>query len=253
MLTPRFLQHCLRVIAVLSTISPLFAIAQSVPSSDAKAADAAKVAETPRLTQLRDDFVKATTTSGLPCAIAPPTLIVEHTPSYGNYDPDTNSLHTPVWEQLEPNERGIFFRMADAANHKEGSDEAAARREFEIGVHHWVFVHELGHWWQGCRKVNDNRKPYQIEYEADRIAAAYWHKYDPTVADHMEAGFKFILAHAHSPVPAGQETMKYFNDNYQQLGPTPAYIWFQTQMCVAMFAEKPAPCFLQALQETGHP
>jgi hypothetical protein len=227
---------------------------QAPTAYDAKVIEAAKASARVELTDRLDAFVKATAASGLPCAIASPKLVIEDVPSYGSYDPDTNTLRSSLWELLQPEERGIFFRMAAAAQGS-GSEpgEAAARREFETGVHHWVFVHELGHWWQACRKVNDGRKPYAFEYEADRIAAAYWHEHDPAVAHHMDEGFQVIVAHSPNPVPPGQETAKYFNDNYEQLGPTPAYIWFQSQMCVTAFAEKPAPSFVQTLREAGHP
>lgn len=228
--------------------------AQAPPSYDAKMIAVAKTAATLELMERLNAFVKATTASGLTCAIAPPKLVIEDVPSYGSYDPDTNALRSSLWELLQPKERGIFFRMAAAAQGPGPEpDEAAARREFETGVHHWVFVHELGHWWQACRKVNDGRKPYAFEYEADRIAAAYWREHDPAVAHHMDEGFQVIVAHSPNPVPPGQETAKYFNDNYEKLGPTPAYIWFQSQMCVTAFAEKPAPSFLQTLHETGRP
>jgi hypothetical protein len=221
---------------------------------DAAEIAAAKAAVFSELTARRDAFIKATEASGLTCAVAPPKLVVEDVPSYGSYNPETNTFRTSLWELLRPEERGLFFRMADAANKTHDSDEVAARREFETGVHHWVFIHELGHWWQACRKVNgDERQPWAIEYEADRIAAAYWRQADAAVADHMDEGFQVIVAHTPNPVPAGKEPEKYFDDNYQRLGPTPAYVWFQSEMCVKAFAEKPKPTFLQTLKEAGHP
>jgi hypothetical protein len=240
----------LRSIAIFSVslVLPIAVTAQPSPAADAKAVEAAKTEKLPELLTLRDAFVKETAASGLPCAVDPPKLVLEDVPSFGSYDPETNTLRTGVWEILNPEEKAIFFRLAG-----NGSTEAAARKEYETGAHHWVFIHELGHWWQACRKVNDGRKPYAFESEADRIAAAYWRLHDPTIAKHMYAVFSGLVDHAPSPVPAGQEPAKYFNDNYEQLGPTPAYIWFQSKMCVTAFAEKPAPTFLQTLQETGKP
>lgn len=236
----------LLLIAGVTTVSG----AQAPVAYDAKTIEASRSAAFAELTQLRDAFVKATAVSGLPCSVTPPKLIIEDVPSYGSYDPDTNSLRSSLWELLQPEEREIFFRMA-AQSTGAAPNETTARREFETGVHHWVFVHELGHWWQACRKVNDGRKPYAFEYEADRIAAAYWRENDPKVADHMTEGFQVIVSQMPNPVPAGQDTATYFNDNYEKLGPTPAYVWFQSQMCVKTFAERPRPSFLQALRETG--
>ena len=222
--------------------------AQAPAPADAKAIEVAKTAALPELAARRDAFVKATEASGLACAIAPPKLALTDIASYGNYEPETNTLQTPIWELLKPEERQIFFRLAGP-----DADEAAARREFETGAHHWVFIHEMGHWWQACRKVNDGRKPYAFEYEADRIDAAYWRDADPTVDTHMAPKFQGLMDRAPNPVPAGQDTAAYFNDNYEKLGPTPAYIWFQSQMCVKVFEETPAPTFLQTLWETGKP
>jgi hypothetical protein len=239
-----------RAVLVLFLFSALVAAAHSQPAAsyDDKAIEAAKAAKLPDLLALRDAFVNATSVSGLPCAVAPPKLVLEDVPSYGSYNPETNTLRTGVWELLQPQERAIFYRLAG-----KDATEVAARQEYEIGAHHWVYIHELGHWWQACRKVNDGRKPYAFEYEADRIAAAFWHQYDPAIAQHMAAVFSGLVDHAPNPVPAGQDTAAYFNDNYEKLGPTPAYIWFQSQMCVTAFAEKPSPSFVQTLRETGTP
>ncbi len=53
------------------------------------------------------------------------------------------TLKTSAWELLSDEEKSGFFRMPGP-----GATEEAARADFEIGAHHWVFVHELGHWWQ---------------------------------------------------------------------------------------------------------
>ena len=98
------------------------------------------------MTSMRDEFVKATVEAGFPCPIPPPTILVVNVPSFGNYDPQSNTLETPAWEQLTDDEKGRFYRLLGP-----GTTEAAARGEFETGAHHWVFVHEMGHWWQACR------------------------------------------------------------------------------------------------------
>ena len=72
--------------------------------------------------------------------------------------------------------------------------EAIAKKEFEDGVHHWVIVHELGHWFQACRGITEKTaKPYAIEFGADRIAAAYWKEHDPSVIAHQRPVFTAIL------------------------------------------------------------
>jgi hypothetical protein len=91
---------------------------------------------------------------------------------------------------------------------------------------------------------------YGIEYGANRIALAYWRTVDPTIMDAMMPAFESVLAHAPNPVPAGQNLEAYFNANYQELGPGPAYPWFQSHLVDAAAEEKPAPSFASVLAET---
>ncbi len=237
------------------TISPLLccafiaasaakpALAQAAPTL--AALDKEVAATRAQVTALQDNFVKATGAAGLTCAIAPPTVVIEDVPSFGSYDPDTNTLRTSSWSQLTDEERPMFYKFLGPR-----TTEAQARREFEDGVHHWVLVHELGHWWQACRGAMDHGDHYAIEYGADRIAAAYWQEHDPSVIAHQRPVFETILKQWPNPVPPGQGVEPYFNANYEKLGPTPAYLWFQSRMCVTAFEEKPAPSFVQALQQT---
>jgi hypothetical protein len=51
-------------------------------------------------------------------------------------------------------------------------------------------------------------------------------------------------------VPEGQDVETYFDANYQKLGPSPAYPWFQSRMCVTAIDERPEPSFAQALEAT---
>jgi hypothetical protein len=198
-----------------------------------------------QVTTLRDAFVHATVAAGFACPMAPPKIVVEDVPSFGQYDPATNTLRTSAWEQMPRQEKGIFYQLAGP-----GASEAAVRAEFETDAHHWIFVHELGHWWQACRGVVDHGNHYAIESGANRIAAAYWRERDASVVPHMRAAFSMVLSHAPNPVPEGQDVETYFDANYQALGPSPAYPWFQSRMCVTVIDERPEPGFVQALQET---
>ncbi len=212
-----------------------------------QAAESQEVAETlVKMTALRDAFVKATVDAGFTCPIAPPKIVVEDVPSFGQYNPETNSLRTGAWEQMSQRERGIFYQLAGP-----GASEAAVRAEFELDAHQWIFVHEMGHWWQACRGAVDMGKHYAQEAGANRIAAAYWRGRDATVVAHMRAAFQSVLDHAPNPVPAGQEVEPYFDANYQKLGPSPVYPWFQSKMCVTVIDERPVPTFVEVLNETG--
>lgn len=199
-----------------------------------------------RMTALRDAFVQSVKDAGFTCPIAVPPILVEDVPSFGSYDDDTNTLRTSAWSLLKPEESQMFYHFMGP-----NTTEQVARKEFEDGVHHWVIVHELGHWFQACRGITEKtKKPYAMEFGADRIAAAYWNEHDPGVIAHQRPVFESILHNFPNPVPQGASVEPFFNDHYQELGPTPGYLWFQSRMCLTAFDEKPVPSFKRVLSET---
>ncbi len=214
-------------------------VTTSVLSLEPQADPAATLA---RVTSLRDAFVEKIKSAGLVCPLAPPTIVLDDVPSFGSYDDTTNILHTSEWTKLTREEKSLFFTLAGP-----GADEQAAYAIFEEGTHRWVFVHELGHWWQACNRAIVGRSHYQAEYGANRIALAYWRETDPAFVNKMDALFQGTLNHLPNPVPQGQTIVEYFNDNYDSLGPTPAYRWFQSRMIVTAEEEEPHPTFAQAL------
>ena len=108
----------------------------------------------------------------------------------------------------EAREEYLFYQLAGP-----GASEDAVRAEFETDAHQWIFVHEMGHWWQACRSVVDHGKHYAQETGANRIAAAYWRQQDTSVVSHMRAGFQMVLDHAPNPVPSGEPVQAYFDAN----------------------------------------
>ena len=217
---------------------------QGVASPPTTAAEVtAEKAETmARVTALRDQFVAKVHAAGKSCAFAPPTISLEDVPSFGHYDEKANTLRTSDWTMLRPEERAFFFQLAGPQ-----ADEGAAHQNFEQGVHRWVFVHELGHWWQACTQKMDGPPPYSVESGADRIALAFWREEDAGFAEGMLAVFGGIVGRGPNPVPAGQRPEAYFNANYEQLAPTPAYIWFQSRMVVEDGMVQPEMTFAQTL------
>src|ERR1700753_3311952 len=179
----------LLVAAVLMQTGAAFGIGAPAPATDAVAKTRAQV------TALRDEFVKATQASRLHCAVPVPTIVVQDVPSFGSYDPDTNTLTSPAWEQMTGEEQAIFYKGLGP-----GATEASARAEFEVGVHHWVLIHEMGHWWEACRGVVDHGDHYQFEFVADRIAAAYWTRRDPSVIAQQKAVVEAILQKGAHPL-----------------------------------------------------
>jgi hypothetical protein len=153
--------------AVLAAIACAVAPGALAQTPDAQAAD--RAATLAKATVLRDAFIARMYYSGYPCPTGDPTIVVDHTPSFGSYDEKTGILPISDWTLLSPEERAGFLQLAGP-----GADEAAAHALFEQGVHRWVLVHELGHWWQACRgfKFDRPEENYQVEYGANRIALA---------------------------------------------------------------------------------
>ena len=195
-----------------------------------------------KATAVRDAFVARIHADGFSCPIPVPAILVEDVPSFGQYDEKNNVIRTSDWTMLSPQEKAFFFQLAGP-----GAKEADVRTTFDKGAHGWIFIHELGHWWQACRNVTSESSPYQLEFGADRISLAYWREVDPTVVDTMMPIFRGVLDHSLNPVSPGEDVEAYFNKHYQELGPSRAYPWFQSRMNVAANNEEPSPTFIQAL------
>lgn len=238
------------IVLVALSCSPPRAAAQPVPSQapltakDFGAKTPPPLAVMQRLTALRDSFVLQTKVAGFICPIGPPKIVLTDIASFGSYEPKTNVLQTPTWRQLSADERAVFFQLAGP-----GADKKTARAIFERGTHQWVFVHEMGHWWQACSHANQNRLHYRVEYDANRIAAAYWRDSDPMLMADLATRFQHIVERTPSPVPKDQTPETYFNANYENLARTRNYTWFQAQMITSVNSESPAPTFFQTLKE----
>lgn len=219
----------------------------TAPTASPAVTSSPNQAEMTRLVALQNDFIETIKADGFQPSLAPPTIVLDNPPSYGNYEDERNVLHIAVWSALSPEQQARFTRLADLLGGGKTGEEA-----FEDGVHHWVFVHELGHWWQACQhKTGENH--YSVEYGANRIAAAYWRLKDPRFMEKTEEKMTTVIATMPQPVPTGQSPEKYFNENYEKLGPTPAYIWFQYSMVLKVQSEKPLPSLQQTLQQSTYP
>ena len=242
---PRMKSELLRLRRLHCVVYGLLACFLAQTTSGATPGDVGHASTLARLNALRNTFGARIKAAGLACPIALPDIVIDHVPSFGNYDDAANVLHTANWGELSTEEHGLFVRLAGPK-----ADEHAAHAAFEDAVHRWIFVHELGHWWQACRHANSAHSNYQIEYGANRIALAYWREADPDFANRMLSIFHGFVDQAVSPVPYGQATEAYFNSHYEQLAPTPGYRWYQSYMIVTTSEEKPAPGFATALAET---
>ena len=97
--------------ASLATL-PLSAVAQldSVPTSQNPSPDPATVAATTaKLDALRDAFVQKAKSAGSACSLGAPKIEVTIVPSFGNYDPDSNTLRISAWWLLNADQKRFFI------------------------------------------------------------------------------------------------------------------------------------------------
>jgi len=212
----------------------------------AKAQNADSVnAVMPKLIALRDDFINKIKAFGYTPDLAPPEIILDNPRSFGNYENEKNLLHIGEWNALPPNLKEIFnARATEIGNGMTGENY------FNLSIHRWVFIHELGHWWRACQ--HQKALPYANESAANRIALAYWREQDSAFLNFMLIRFQNNIKNIPNPAPAGEQKEKYLNENYQKLPGGPAYIWYQATMIVDANNEKPIVSFRQAIDRAGN-
>jgi hypothetical protein len=199
-----------------------------------------------QLTGLRDLFVTKAIAEGYRTCPAP-QITLRNTPSFGNFIPENNEIVVASWDSLTNAEREEF-----AGNAAQRGGRTTAVSVFEAGTYRWVFVHELGHWWQSCRQQT---RPNSFEEEngANRIALAFWRQQDPRFSEYMVHRFQ-ALAHAlPSPVPTGQTLQEYADANFASLSHGDAYTWLQANSITALATEDPAPSFHKSLSQPLYP
>jgi hypothetical protein len=199
-----------------------------------------------KLNALRDDYIGKIKAIGYKPSLNAPVIVLDNPRSYGNYDDKNNVLHMGDWKTLPAAARVPFIGFA-----KMIGNGMTAEKFFNLAVHKWIFIHELGHWWRACRK--QTALPYDEEKDANRITSSYWKERDPAFYKLMLVVFNGVVAHSPNPVPAGLNKEKYLNDNYQKLPGGAAYSWYQSIMIVEVSKEKPFETFRQAVKHAGKP
>jgi hypothetical protein len=192
---------------------------------------------------VRDAFIDRLAQDGFYCRLPAPAIVVADTPLFGEWEKNTDNLITPDWVQLKPEEQAVFTQLAGP-----GSTDKQARDIFEMEAHHWIFIVETVHWWEGCKQLTLKLTPYQAELQAARVALAYWRERDPAVVQQLVA-IGDMLAREPSPVPAGQDFATYFNQHYQTTASGKEYLWIQSQFLKELMAEDPEPAVVQAVNQ----
>jgi hypothetical protein len=225
----------LSVVVCATAVSP-----QALTADDS---DAAVLAQ---LTELRDAFVKRIGEEGYKICPAPQVELADP-PSLARYVSERNSVSVAAWSHLTSTEKQGFEEMAQNMG-----GEASARSVFENGTNRWVFVHELGHWWQTCRHASQAHA-YAQENGANRIALAFWRERDPRYAVGVVHGYRALLTAMPAPLPAGQSVASYFDTTFATMTPGDTSTWFQAKMIADLAEENPLPSFHKALSQPLYP
>jgi hypothetical protein len=219
----------------------------SALAAGAAAADTPDRVVKQRLTAVRDQFIRRILAEGYTPSLPAPSILLGRTESFGNYDDQSNAVHMSTWASLSSDDRNMFQRIARAHGGAETAEQA-----FENGTYRWVFVHELGHWWQRSR--HQVRPDSWVEENgANRIAMAFWNEQDPRFMASITAGFTHLREAIPDPVPPGQSKQAYLDAHFVEIGPTPAYTWYQADMIVELSTESPSPTFHRALSQPLYP
>lgn len=198
-----------------------------------------------RVTILQSNFVNEIKSFGYKPRLQPPQIVIDNPRSFGNYDDSLNILHSSEW-MAQPNEAKAFFNaLAKPLGGGETGEDV-----FNKAAHKWIFIHEMGHWWRTSQKMDT--LPYDEETAANRIAIAYWREHDPEFMNFMMRIFQNVVNTLPNPVPAGQSERDYFNKNYNALPGGDAYSWYQSEMIVNAYKEKPVLSFKQAVTNAGY-
>ncbi|HEY2809038.1 MAG TPA: hypothetical protein VGI91_09605 [Steroidobacteraceae bacterium] len=201
---------------------------------------------TARLVHERHVFIARADAEGYRVCPAPQIKLADPA-SFGRFDPETNTVFVATWSRLSAAQRERFGSLAE---HSGGG--ASAEAMFAEGTYGWVFVHELGHWWQACRKLTRVHS-YGAEGGANRIALAFWREQDPELAARILDTFRYLQAAIASPVPAGMPKEQYLDDHFLLVAESRGYTWYQADMTLELAAESPRPSFHKALSQPLYP
>ncbi len=203
--------------------------------------DAAALA---RLMHTRDAFVRRASEEGYRVCPAPEIKLGDPA-LFAGFEPDSNTVQVATWGRLAPERRQRFENLAE---HTGGSAQAM----FEDGTYGWVFVHELGHWWQSCRQTTRPRT-YGAEDGANRIALAFWREHDRQFVARMLDTFRYLQTAIPSPVPARMPKQQYLDDHFLAIAQSRGYTWYQADMILELSIETPPPSFHKALSQPLYP
>jgi hypothetical protein len=205
-------------------------------------ADAALIRD---LTALRDAFVRRIDEEGY--RLCPrPGIDLGAAPSGGRYLAARNLILITPWSQLSAQQQQGFEGVPGPAT------PAGARAAYESGTYRWVFVQQLGHWWQVCRHMA-GPETYAAQSGANRMALAFWRERDPRFAAAIVRGATELVNAVPDPLPGGQDAQAWLEAHPGEQLASPAHEWLQARMIATLAQETPQPSFHKSLSQPMYP
>jgi hypothetical protein len=233
-------------VLTISVICSAQSRGQSLPASPNTATEApAGQGAAADFVALQKSFLDQIKAAGFSPRLRAPQIVEDNPLAFGNYELEKNVVHVAAWDHLSPQQKAFFSQLASASSFKMSAEEAFATSM------RWIFLHELGHWWQACQEMEDESH-YAKERGANRIAAAYWRMQDSKMLDWVAAAANARRGAFPDPVPDNQSVAAYFDANYESFNES-AYLWFQNRMVLDVLDEEPPLSFRQALQQPTFP
>ena len=157
-------------------------------------------------------------------------FVVNTTPGMVYYDPKSKNVVTSLYHELPAGHKEFFVTYSDS--------EAEAKKVFASFFNGFYIAHELGHGLVAAYGLHDPKAMYQEELEANLLAMNYWHSVGKSAE--LEQCYRFnkaFLKKVPDPVPMGeQDRIKWFNENYWELGVQPEkYGYFQSSQFVDIY------------------
>lgn len=178
----------------------------------------------------------------IPAFDSRPVAILNTKPFLIFYSSKANRVNLPIWHQVIPVQKKFFAELS--GSEKEG------KKMFGFFFNGFYLPHELGHALQHDAKKSEPNL-YQNEYVANEIAMLYWRKVKRTKELRQCYQYaKKIMIKLTSPVPEGEDPVKYFNEHYQELGADPyKYGYYQFAQFVKIYEDKTLKSFDEFIRE----
>lgn len=166
-----------------------------------------------------------------PVFTSKPEAILNTQPYLISYSPKANLINLPIWHQVMSQQKDFFNKLSGS--------EKKGEEAFGLLFNGFYLPHELGH---ALQSATDKREPntYLNEYFANQVAVLYWKKVKRK--RELKQCYKFakkMVAQLENPVPAGEDPIQYFQDNYRNLAVDPyKYGYFQFEQFVKIYEDK---------------